>query len=161
MEIEQKVKELRDLFLEKQEIVGGVGSTFGNYDNKGNLIEGGIPTITTKFCEIGIYNEIVYFTFVIYSSSYNKNLFDNLKNSSDFQIYGFQDFSKNLYPKKDFNLNEFEKEIKKEKYFQINFDHSLNNDVEYLYKQYLTVKKLILDSGVKVVNQLEVDLITE
>ncbi len=147
-----KIDEIRKLFLEKEEVVGDIEKTFGNYDRNGNLIEYSIPTITTEFCEIGVYSEIVYFTFVIYSDSYNKKLFDNLKDLSNFKVYGFKSFLEN------FNLYEIEDKIKKEKYFQINFDYSSIDNVEYLYEQYSKIKNLILDSGVKVVNQLEVDL---
>jgi hypothetical protein len=92
----QKIEQLRKLFLGKGEIVGKIEETFGNYNKNGKLIECGVPTTTTEFCEIGNYDDIIYFTFVIYSDSFNKNLFENLKNFSNFQIYGFKNFKENL-----------------------------------------------------------------
>jgi len=152
------IKEIRESFIEKGEMIGSFEKTTGNFDKKGNLIEASIPTVTTEFCEIGSYDDIIYFTFVIYSDSYNKKIIGNLRDFSNFQIYGFKNFLENLYPKENFNFKEFERELKKEEYFQINFDYSVENDVEYLYEQYSKIKNLILDSEVRVVNQLKIDL---
>ena len=154
----QKIEELRKLFLENSEVVGEVEETFGNYNKKGELIKIGVPTITTEFCEIGSYDDIVYFTFVIYSDSFDKKIFDNLKNFSNFQIYGFKNFLENLYPEENFNLEEFENIIRKEKYFQINFDYSVDDSNEDLYNNYIKIKNKILESRIKVVNQLKIDL---
>ncbi|MBU1557453.1 hypothetical protein KKC45_00625 [Patescibacteria group bacterium] len=150
----QKIKELRKLFLEKGEIVGDIEETADNYDNNGNLINESIPTFTTESCEIGSYEDVVYFTFVVYSDSYNKKFIELLKNLSNFQAYCFKNFSEDL----DVDSKEFEEKIKKEKYFQINFEYSVNDDSKYLFDRYSKNRNLILESGVKIVNQLEVDL---
>lgn len=149
-----KILELRKLFLEKGETVGEVEDTSGNYDNRGNLIEDEIPTITTEFCEIGVYNETIYFTFVIHSDSYNIKLTELLKQISNFKIYCLKNFLENI----DIKSENFEEKIKKEKYFQINFEYPVYEDSNYLFDRYSEIKKSILDSNIKIVNQLEVDL---
>jgi len=151
----QKIEQLRKLFLGKGEIVGKIEETFGNYNKNGKLIEGGVPTTTTEFCEIGNYDDIIYFTFVIYSDSYNKNLSEHLKRFSNFKIYSFKNFLEDI----DIKLSDFEEKIKKEKYFQINFNFSIVEDNETLYYKYIEIKDKILESGIKIVNQLKVDLV--
>ena len=130
--------------------------TSGNYDDKGKLIENDIPTISTEFCEIGIYGKTVYFVFIIHSDTYSKKAFDPLKDFSNIQFYGFKDFKNNLYPKPDFNYKEFEEEIKKDKYLQIQFNYDFNKtSPELLYKEYLKIKDILIKINVRIVNQME------
>ncbi len=136
------------------EVIGNIEYTSGNYDNEGNLIDKFLPTFTTEFCEVGIYGEIVYFTFVIYSNSYNDSLIKDLNNFLNFSIYGFADFKDN------FVLDEsLAKRIIKEKYFQINFDYDINDNNNFLFEEYLKIKKILLDNGLNIVNQLKINLV--
>ncbi|MBU1046900.1 hypothetical protein KKH36_03950 [Patescibacteria group bacterium] len=151
----EKITRIRESFLENNEKVGKLEYTSGNYDEEGVLIEKDIPTITTEFCEIGIYSNIIYFTFVINSNSYNEKLIDSLKNFSNFKIYGFKNFLE------DYNLKDLENEIKKDKYFQVNFNYSIDEKVEFLLKQYQEIKKNMLKSKIEIINQLEIDLTKE
>ena len=162
MNTKKHLQDFRELFLEKNGRVSDIEMTDGNYDERGDLIENSIPTITTDFCEIGNYDNIVYFTFVLYSSTYDKKLLDLLKNFLNMQIYGFKDFKTIFYPRIDFNHENFEKSIKKEKYFQVNFNFNLKDlTLESLYKEYIKIRNIFTKNKVKVVNQLQIDLVEE
>jgi len=156
----------KDYLLKFREIllinekVSQIEMTSGNYDDKGKLIKGDIPTITTEFCEVGIYEKVIYFVFIIYSDTYNREVFDSLKDFSNIQFYGFKDFKINLYPKLDFDYKNFEKEVKKDKYLQIQFNYDFNKILpELLYKEYLKIKDLLIKNKVRIVNQMEGDII--
>ncbi len=150
----EKITEIRNLLL-KNEKIGDIEFTSSNFDDDGNLIKEEISTITTEFCEIGSYGNIIYFTFVIYSNSFDNKLIDLLDDFSNFKIYGFNDFLNN------YDLKDLENEVKKEKIFQINFNYSIDDNIEYLSKQYQEIKNIIIESKVKVINQLEIDLTKE
>ncbi|MFH0846305.1 MAG: hypothetical protein V1851_02840 [Patescibacteria group bacterium] len=146
----EKIKEIEKI-ISRYEKVGEIEFTSGNYNESSLLIEKKIPTITTEFCEIGSYGDTVYFTFVIYSDSYHSELIDILKEFSNFEIYGFKSFLDN------YDLKNLENEVKKEKYFQINFNYSISQDDKFLSDQYQKIKG-ILKNKVEIVNQLEIDL---
>jgi len=151
---ENYLSKFRDILLVNEK-VGKIEMTFGNYDDNGELIKGSIPTISTEFCEIGIYEKTVYFVFIIYSDTFNKELFNSLKDFPNIQFYGFKDFKINLYPKPDFNYEEFGEEIKKDKYLQIQFNYNFNEITpELLYKEYLKIKDILIKNKIKIINQL-------
>ena len=159
---EKYLKKLRLLFLKNSLRVGEFEATTGNYDEKLKLIKKPVLTITTEFSEIGAYGDIIYFTFVFNSNSYRKDFFDLIKSCSNIKIYGFKDFKTTFYPSKNFNPDKFEKNIKKEKYFQAQFTYNISSKTaEFLYKEYLMIRDKIILSGVKIINQLEVNLIQE
>ncbi len=145
--------------IKDNQIVGDIEFTTGNYGEDGNLIKKSIPTITTDFCEVGVYNDIIYLTFIIYSISCNKKLFDFIKNYSHIKIYGFKDFHTILYPCSDFNYQGFVEKIKHDKYLQIQFNYKYSELVEdKLYIEYLKLRNVFINSKVNVVNQLAVNL---
>lgn len=152
------LKDFRDTLLSNNEVVGELEYTSGNYNDKGNLITGSIPTITTNVCEMGIYDDIIYFTFIILTSDFKKEFFNYLP--KNVQIYPFKDFKNTLYPKQDFDYLEFEQQLKQDKYLQINFN---NNYKEYSIKEimnkYLGYKDIFIKRDIELINQLKFDKI--
>ena len=160
MSPEDYLQKLRCLILDNNETVGGLEYTTGNYDNKGDLIADPIPTITTDKCELGIHGDIIYFTFIILTNDFKKELFDGLSEYQNVQIYLFKDFNNTLYPKADFNYQEFEKQLKNDQYLQINFnDNYKQHSTEEMMQRYLKYKDILSKAGIKPVNQLESDKI--
>ena len=121
------------------------------------LIKTSIPTITTEFCEIGNYNNIIYLVFIIHSDTYNKELFSLIKKLHSVKIYGFKNFKETLYPIPDFSYKNFEKKIKEDKYLQIQFNFDINITQEKLLKEYLKLKEIFTKSNIVVVNQLKIE----
>lgn len=146
------IKDLKYL-LEKEHQVSDVEMTAGNYDESGNLIEGEIPTITTNFCEIGSYSDICYFTFILYSDSFDENLFKGIKNYNNCHIYGLKNFLVDYYPKAGISFAELKRKIGEEEYFQVQFNFRFSSTGRSL-DDYLTISELIEKSGAKVYNQL-------
>lgn len=141
MKDKEFLEKLKSLLERYNQAVTDIEMTQGNYDTSGKLITEGVPTITTEFCEIGRYqNQITYFTFILYPDSFSKALFQKLKGYKNMHIYGFKNFLEDLYPKKDFSYEEFEKDIRKDKYVQIQF----NFDTKHISPQDIFDKYLIL-----------------
>jgi len=148
------IEGLRDILLSNDEVVGELEYTFGNYDDKDNLISVPIPTITTNACEIGIYDDIIYFTFIIIPADFKKELLNCLPNNV--QIYPFKDFHNTLYPKQDFDYSEFKQQLKQDKYLQINFNNKYKeHSIEEIIKKYLEYKEIFSEVNVEPINQLE------
>jgi len=148
------VKDIRNALISANETVREIEYTSGNYDDKGNLIISPIPTITTNVCEIGIYDDTIYFTFIILSSDFKKELLDSLPDNA--QIYPFKNFNNTLYPKSDFNYSELEQQIKQDKYLQINFsDNYKQYSIDQIVDKYFEYKKLFIKTDIKPVNQSE------
>lgn len=147
---EKYLIKLRSVFLKNNLRVSEIEATTGNYDEKAKLIEKPVLTITTEFSEIGAYSDIIYFTFVLNSNSYRKYFFNLIKFYLNVKIYGFKEFKIIFYPSKNFNPDKFEKNIKKEKYFQAQFTYNINSKTpEFLLKEYLIIRDKIISSGVK------------
>ncbi|TRZ77229.1 DUF3201 domain-containing protein [bacterium] len=154
MENKKYLLDFREIFL-KNEKVSELEMTSGNYDDEGKLIEGTIPTLTTEFCEIGVYNKTIYFVFIIHSDTYSKELFNVLKKFSNVKFYGSKDFNDTLYPKSDFQYEEFEEKIKQDKFLQIQFNYDIQEiSAKLLYQEYKKIKKIFVEKQVKVVDQL-------
>jgi len=151
------LNQFRELLAKSKKTVSRLEFTQGNYDNSGNLIKKDLPTITTDFCEIGLYNDEVYFVFVVESKTFNVKLFDELKSKSNIKIYGFVDFNKTLFPIENFNLDIFMRGIQKDKYLQIQFDFK-DIDIFDLFEVYFNLVNVFEKNKVIVINQLEVDL---
>jgi hypothetical protein len=151
------LNKFRELLIKSKKSVSKLEFTKENYDNSGNLIKEDLPTITTDFCEIGLYNNEIYFVFIVESKTFNIELFDELKNKSNVKIYGFVDFNKTLFPVEIFNIDIFMKEVKKDKYLQIQFDFK---EIELfdLFKEYSNLVNVFENNKVVVVNQLDIDL---
>lgn len=124
--------------------------TVGNYDDNGIAILNKIPTLTTEFCEIGFYNKIIYFVLIAKSDSLKNDFYLSIKEFKNLQIYGFKDFKIN------YELNEnLEVNIKKEKYFQVQF--SFNTDVttvSNLIQNYDKILVKIRDNDISIINQI-------
>ena len=150
------IKDFRDVLLSNNKVIGELEYTSGNYDDKGNLISGSIPTITTNVCEVGIYDDTIYFTFIIFSSDFKKELFDYLAQYSNVQIYPFKEFNNTLYPKQNFDYSELEQQLKNEKYLQINFNDKYKEySIEEIVKKYFEYEDVFLKCNIKPINQLE------
>lgn len=147
----------RKILIENNKSVSKIEYTKNNYDNTGNLIKKEIPTITTDFCEIGVYDSELYLVFIIESNTFNLKFFNEIKNKSNIKIYRFIDFSKILYPIKKFNYNEFIQIIKKEKYLQIQFDFK-NIKTQDLFIEYNNLISIFIKNKIIVINQLKIDL---
>ncbi len=161
MTIQEKyLIDFKKLLSNEREPVSEIEMTSENYNDEGNLIEKTIPTITTDFCEIGAYGNRIYFVFVAYSESYSKEFLNALKPFLNAQIYGLRVFKTNFYPKENLDFDKLEKDIKKEKYFQVQFNFNFDTTpAEKLLKEYIILKKFFIKSNVVVVNQLEVNLV--
>lgn len=149
-------KELSDLNIN----VGEIEYTENNYDNDGKIINEKIPTITTEYCEIGMYDDNCYFVFVIYAKSFNVDFFEVIKRYKNIQVYDFIDFNKTLYPDKDFDYNNFEKNIQQKKYLQIQFDFN-NPSIDESIIDYRKIVKNFSENNIQIVDQLSVDLVKE
>ena len=152
---ENTIEEFRKLLKENHRSVSEIEYTSNNFDNSGKLINQLLPTITTDFCEIGLYKNKVYFVFIIASKSFNKNVYDSIKTEKNLKIYPLKDFKSTLYPKKLFNYKKFFEEIKKEEYLQIQFEFKKLN-ASGLYQEYFKLVKIFKKSKTKVINQLRV-----
>jgi hypothetical protein len=152
----ENLDEFRELLIKNKKSVSELEYTKNNYDSGGNLIKEDLPTITTDFCEIGLFDKEIYFVFIMDSKTFDLNLFNQLKNKSNVKIYGFEDFKKTLYPVSNFNFDNFIDEIEKDKYLQIQFDFKKIGSLD-LFKEYLNLVNLFEDNKIKVINQLPVD----
>lgn len=153
----KNLNQFRELLIENKKSVSEVEYTKNNYDSGGNLIERDLPTITTDFCEIGLYNGEIYFVFIIDSETFNSELFGAIKNMPNARMYGFADFNKILYPANNFDFDNFIKQIQKDKYLQIQFDFKDINTFG-LFKEYSDLVNIFEKSKAAVVNQLKIDL---
>lgn len=151
------LEELRNLLLKNDIPVSKIEYTSENFDHNGTIIKEELPTITTNICEIGLYDEEIYFVFIIESETFNKKLFELIESKRNSSIYGFKYFKQNFYPKEDFNYDAFLKEIKKDKYLQIQFDFKMIKPAE-LYQEYCNLAELFKINKAKVINQLKVNL---
>ena len=159
MGLNKYIQDFRNILLVNNEVVGKLKYTSGNYNDKGNLIPGSTPTITTDSCEIGIYADTVYFTFIILASDFKKELFNYRTKYNNVQIYPFRDFNNTLYPKLNFNYSEFERQLKQDKYLQINFNDNYNEySVEEIMRNYSEYKGVFLKCNIKPINQSEPEL---
>lgn len=156
MKIED-LNQFRRLLAQNNKSVSKLEYTRNNYDDEGNLIKEDLPTITTDFCEIGLYNGEFYFVFIINSITFNLKLFDKIKHIPSIKVYGLVDFNKNLYPKPNFKIDRFIKQIQKEKYLQFQFNYK-NVGTLGLLKEYFILVSIFEKSKVTIVNQLKVDL---
>lgn len=149
------LKKLKELLSIDDNSVSDIEMTAGNYDDFGNLIKTDIPTITTDLCEIGIFDNTLYFVVIIFSDTFKKIDFDSLKIFPNIKIYGFKEFKKILYPISGFVYEDFEKEILNDKYLQIQFNYKYNTiNEQILFKEYQKTKDFFINSGLKIVNQL-------
>lgn len=153
----KNLSQFRKILIENNKSVSELEYTKNNYDNAGNLIEEELPTITTDFCEIGLYNSEIYLVFILESKTFNLELFGEIKNKSNVKMYGFVDFNKILYPIANFDYNNFIKLIKYDKYLQIQFNFK-NISTFDLFTEYINIVNVFDKSKVVVVNQLKVNL---
>lgn len=144
------LQDFRNTLLARSESVGELEYTAGNYDGKGNLIPNPIPTVATDACEVGIYGDTIYFTFIILASDFKKELFDCLAKYNNVQIYPFKDFNDTLYPKPEFDYSEFERQLKNDKYLQVNFNDDYKQySVKEIMEKYLEYKDIFLNCNIK------------
>lgn len=158
LKLEKILKSLKKLLQAHNHPVSEVEITSGNYD-RGKLINEGVPTVTTNLCEIGIYNNTYYFTVVLYSDYFSKELFDEVKGLEGIHIYGFKNFLEDYYPSANFSFLKLESQIKDEVYFQIEFNFSFQEiNAEEIFAKYSELKKVFQKYNSAVVNQLEINL---
>lgn len=146
-------KELLEL---KNQPVTEIEMTASNFDDSGKLIKDQVPTLTTNFCEIGIISgEICYFTIILRSDFFPKPLFDLIQYYEGIHIYGFKNFLKDYYPKNNFSFDKLQEQIKKEPYFQIQFNFNTRElDFEEIFQKYIELKETFSNNEVKVINQM-------
>lgn len=148
------IENLRSLFLKQSQAVSEIEMTLGNYDDDGNEIEGSIPTIITKLCEIDAYDNTCYFTIILKSELLTKAIFEDLMNFNNVHIYGLTNFKEDYYPKQDFDYSVFESQIKLEEYVQVQFNFN-KLDAEHVFDEYQKIDNLFKRHHLRVVNQLE------
>ena len=153
----ENLNQFREWLIKNKKSVSRLKYTKNNYDNDGNLIKESLPTIKTDFCEIGLYDGEIYFVFIIDSKTFNIDLFNQLKNKSNVKMYGFVNFNKTLYPVKNFDFDNFTKEIRKDKYLQIQFNYK-DIDTFDLFKEYSELVNVFEKNKAIVINQLKIDL---
>ena len=153
----ENLSQFRKILIENNKSVSKIKYTKNNYDNAGNLIKKKLPTITTDFCEIGLYKGEIYLVFILESKTFNLELFSKIKNKSNVKMYGFIDFNKVLYPVANFDYNNFIELVKQDKYLQIQFDFK-NISTFNLFTEYTRIVNVFDKCKVVVVNQLKVDL---
>jgi len=150
------LQQFRMLLIKDNCSVGDIELTPGNYDNFGNLIEIDIPTVTTDLCEIGIFDNSLYFVVIVSSDTFKRFDFDLLKTFSNIKIYGLKEFNRTLYPISNFIYENFERQILNDKYLQIQFDYQYSViNPEDLFKEYKKMKHLFANSELRVVDQLK------
>lgn len=146
------LQELSGLITEDNIKVSDIEYTLGNYDKQNKKIDYALPTITTDHCEIGIYGDTIYLTFIIPSNTFSKNLFDSIKNINNIQLYSLINFKETLFPKIRNNYQSLKKEILKEKYLQVNFDFNINKiSPGKLFKEYQKSIKFL--PKINIINQ--------
>ena len=150
----KSLNKFREFLIKSKISVSELEFTKGNYDHSGNFIKEYLPTITTDFCEIGLYDNKIYFVFIIKSKTFNLELFSKIKYYSNIKIYGFVNFKSTLFPSENFDLDNFIKKIQDDKYLQIQFDF---NDIVIsdLFKEYTSIVNVFKKNKTIVVNQLE------
>lgn len=149
------LEKFRILLIKDSNPVGDIEMTSGNYDDFGNLIKTDIPTVTTDLCEIGIFDDSLYFVIIVFSDTFKKTEFDSLKNFPNVKIYGFKEFKKTLYPASDFVYESFEKEILNDKYLQIQFSYKYGTSYpQDLLKEYRKIRNIFTNARLQIVNQL-------
>lgn len=153
----ENLNQFRKILIENNKSVSELEYTKNNYDNAGNLIKEELSTITTDFCEIGLYNGEIYLVFILESKTFNSELFSEIKNKSNVKMYGFVDFNKILYPSANFDYNNFIELIEHDKYLQIQFDFN-NISTFDLFTEYTKIVNVFDKCKVVVVNQLKIDL---
>lgn len=126
--------------------------TTNNYDDDGVIINRKIPTLTTKYCEIGFNDPIIYLVFIAKSDSWSKGFFDEIKKISNVKIYGLKNFLKDYDISKD-----LESEIKAEPYFQMQFSFQNADSLTEteLLNQYDSIIELLENHRIAIINQLE------
>jgi len=149
------LRQFRLLLIEDHGSVGDIELTSGNYDNFGNLIKTDIPTITTDLCEVGTFNDVLYFVVIIFSDTFKRVDFNLLKSFPNIKIYGFKEFNKTLYPTSGFVYENFERQLLNDKYLQVQFDYKYDViNPEDLFKEYQKIKHFFMGSELRIVNQL-------
>lgn len=146
------IKKLKSLLESHSENVSNLEYISDNYLDDGTLVEEKIPTITTEFCEIGFDGIKVYFNIIIFSKSFDKKLFDSLKDSQNLYVYGFTDFLINLFPKENFDFDEFVREIEKDEKLQFQFNFP-DETAEEIIEKYFEIREIFRRNQVLVIDQ--------
>lgn len=147
------IRNIRKTLINKNEPVSEIEMTSGNYDDDGKLINRPIPTITTNLCEIGSYDNVCYFTVILFSGIFSEKLLEALNVYRNIRIYGFKNFSEDLYPIKSFSYKKFEVVITQDKYLQVQFNYDASAEVAHIIQQYFEINKLFEKMGISVINQ--------
>jgi len=147
------ITEFSGILLKNNYPVSDVEYTNGNYDNNGKELMEPVPTITTDCCEIGCHGSEAYFVFIMESKYFNDGFFCELNDRSNFEIYTLSDFNTTLYPKKDFDYQEFIRSASIDPYLQIQFDFD-NKDASALFIEYEAITAMFLSNNVSVINQM-------
>ena len=154
--------ELKKLLTNGGDKAGEIEMTFGNYTHEGVLIKDEIPTLTTDLCEIGVYEDVLYCTYICDTNFYTRKFFDLIVNEPNVAIYGLKNFHETWYPSDGFDSVVFETKLKSESYMQIEFNFSVTKMKPMdIYKKYLKIREVFSKSGMKVVDQLEQDMTIE
>jgi len=153
------IEKLRSILVKLVDDISVIEMTSNNYDNNNNLIRNKVPTTTTNLCEIGSYDKICYFVYIIESSSFNYDFLKLIIERYNVHIYGYKNFNENYYPKKDFDLGKFKEQIKPERYFQIELDFDITamkpDDIANKYQEVSSIAK---DFKVNILNQFNLIL---
>ncbi len=146
----RRMGRLRRLLIGNDYDVSEVGYTLGNYDKEKDLIENKLPTITTDYCEIGGYGDVVYFTFIILSRDFNRLFFDSIVKFENVELYGMVNFLVDIYPRLGVMYSEIREAVLGEKYLQVNFNYE-GLSVDGLFLEY--ERLLGVFDGIGFVNQ--------
>lgn len=149
---EEYLIELKNVLLSRNEKVGSLEFTSGNYDDAGRLIGNPVPTITTELCEIGIHGDSLYFVVIIPTTEFSRGVFEGLR-GQDVKIYGLKDFRTTLFDKQNQATYENVRNGLHDEFVQVQFDFPWREmSVEFVVERYFEVMEIF--NGIKVVNQL-------
>lgn len=156
MDIED-LNQFRKILFENNKSVSDLEYTENNYSDNGILIKENLPTITTDFCEIGLFEGHIYLVFIIESKTFNLEFFNSIKYKENIKIYGFVNFNKTLYPNENFDYGNFLKLVQSDKYLQVQFDFK-NMEALDLFAEYDGIVNVFNENNVIVINQLKINL---
>ncbi len=135
--------------------VGDIEYTSNNYDEKGKLITKKIPTVTSKYGEMGIIEGKFYLVIIFKKELLSEKFLKDIAKIRKYKLYGFNDFLKDIDIKTVFS------EDFKEKYIQIQYGDIIETDYYEIIRIHDKLKNMFLENKIYPINQLNINLRSE
>ncbi len=135
--------------------VGDIEYTSNNYDEKGKLITKEVPTVTSKYGEIGIIEGKFYLVMIFEKELLSEKFLEDITKIRKYKLYGFNDFLKDIDIKTVFS------EDFKEKYIQIQYGDIIETDYYEIIRIHDKLKNMFLENKIYPINQLNINLRSE